>query len=156
MYQILPFRPIVFMGKIEILTYPLLKTYFKHLHVPVDRSDKRQAAQAMLMAKSRLQEGWSIVIFPEGGIPDNLAPDLADFKPGAFVMAQKNRVPIIPISLINHYRLLSEPQNIKGSAHPGTSNVFIHPYIDVNKIQERDIDSLMQETRLLIRSKLQV
>lgn len=156
MYQILPHRHIVFMGKSEILSYPLIKTYFKHLHIPVNRNDKRQAAHAMLLAKSKLQEGWSIVIFPEGGIPDNLAPDLAEFKPGAFVMAQKNQVPIIPISMIDHYKLLSEPQNNQGSALPGISHVHIHPYLDSNEIRELDVEYLMRETRLMIRSKLKV
>ena len=147
MYQILPRRHIVFMGKHEILSYPLIKTYFKHLHIPVNRDDKRQAAQSMLTAKKKLSEGWSIVIFPEGGIPDNIAPALAEFKAGAFALAQKNNVAIIPITLHNHYKLLSEPQNLNGSAHPGFSKVTIHPYLDCNTVVNSDLSQLIETSR---------
>jgi 1-acyl-sn-glycerol-3-phosphate acyltransferase len=147
MYQILPLRHIVFMGKHEILNYPLIKTYFKHLHIPVNRDDKRQAAQSMLMAKKKLAEGWSIVIFPEGGIPDNIAPVMAEFKAGAFALAQKNNAAIIPITLHNHYKLLSEPQNWNGSACPGVSKVTIHPLIDSDTVVSCDLSQLIQTTR---------
>lgn len=142
------------MGKSEILNYPLIRTYFKHLHIPVNRSDKRQAAQSMLMAKRKLQEGWNIIIFPEGGIPDHIAPKMADFKPGAFVMAQKNKVAILPITLINHFILLSEPQNMQGSARPGIAKVHFHPIISVDELEQKDPEIWMQETRDLIASKL--
>ena len=155
MYQILPMHNIVFMGKSEILTYPLIKTYFKHLHIPVDRSDKRKAAQSMLMAKRKLQEGWSIVIFPEGGIPDHIAPEMAPFKPGAFVMAQKNQVSILPLSLQSHYKLLSEPQNLKGNARPGLAKVYYHAEIAPDVLNSNEVEHWMQETRDLIARKVQ-
>jgi 1-acyl-sn-glycerol-3-phosphate acyltransferase len=37
MYSILPKHPFVFLGKSEILSYPLIGTFFKNLNVPVDR-----------------------------------------------------------------------------------------------------------------------
>jgi len=156
MYQILAFRHIVFMGKSEILNYPLIKTYFKFLHIPVDRSDKRKAAQSMLQAKSKLQDGWSIVIFPEGGIEDGLAPKMAEFKPGAFVMAQKNKVGILPISLITHYKLLTEPQNTKGGSRPGFSKVYLHPILNPHEIAEKEIEELTSISYATIASKLEL
>jgi 1-acyl-sn-glycerol-3-phosphate acyltransferase len=154
MYQILPMQHIVFMGKSEILNYPLIKTYFKYLHIPVDRNDKRKAAQSMLMAKRKLQEGWNIIIFPEGGIPDHIAPKMADFKPGAFVMAQKNNVSILALTLQSHYKLLSEPQNIKGSARPGISKVFVHPEISHEALMRHELEYWMDFTKKLIEEPL--
>jgi 1-acyl-sn-glycerol-3-phosphate acyltransferase len=142
------------LGKSEILNYPLIKTYFKYLHIPVDRNDKRKAAQSMLMAKRKLQEGWSIVIFPEGGIPDYIAPEMADFKPGAFVMAEKNKVSILPLTLKTHYKLLSEPQNIKGSARQGLDEVYFHPEISTDELNTKEMEYWMEKTRDLISSKL--
>jgi 1-acyl-sn-glycerol-3-phosphate acyltransferase len=144
------------MGKSEILNYPLIKTYFKFLHIPVDRSDKRKAAQSMLQAKSKLQDGWSIVIFPEGGIEDGLAPKMAEFKPGAFVMAQKNKVGILPISLITHYKLLTEPQNTKGGSRPGFSKVYLHPILNPHEIAEKEIEELTSISYATIASKLEL
>ena len=154
MYQILPFRNIVFMGKSEILKYPLIKTYFKYLHIPVNRNDKRQAAHSMLQAKAKLEAGWSIIIFPEGGIEDGLAPQMAEFKPGAFVMAKKNKTPILPISLISHYKLLAEPENQKGSSRPGISQVFLHDCILIEEILKYDVTDLSDFCRSKIESKL--
>ncbi len=154
MYQILPMRHIVFMGKSEILNYPLIKTYFKFLHIPVNRSDKRQAAQSMLQAKRKLEEGWSIVIFPEGGIPDHQAPKMLNFKPGAFVMAQKNKVAILPLTLKNHYKLLAEPQNVKASSRPGMAEVHIHELVPAKEIRASEIEQLAAQLRGVIESKL--
>ncbi len=143
------------MGKSEILNYPLIKTYFKHLHIPVDRSDKRKAAQSMLQAKSKLREGWSIVIFPEGGIEDGLAPKMAEFKPGAFVLAQKNRVPLLPISLITHYKLLSELENKSGSSRPGIAEAHIHPVLEPEVMRQKSIEEFIAITQTKIASKLE-
>ena len=54
MYQVLPFKHLVFMGKSEILSYPIIKTYFKYLHIPVDRSNHRKAAQSLIDAGTKL------------------------------------------------------------------------------------------------------
>jgi 1-acyl-sn-glycerol-3-phosphate acyltransferase len=40
MHSILPKHPFVFLGKSELLKYPILGTYFKNLNIPVYRKDK--------------------------------------------------------------------------------------------------------------------
>jgi 1-acyl-sn-glycerol-3-phosphate acyltransferase len=80
MYSIFPKHPFLFLGKDEILTYPIIKTYFKGLNIPVYRKDKRKAAISFIQAKKAVRDGWSIVIFPEGGIPDENKPALIPFK----------------------------------------------------------------------------
>lgn len=125
------------MGKSEILDYPIIKTYFKNLNIPVDRSNKLKAGQAFVKAKQALEEGFSLVIFPEGGIPKLTAPKLANFKDGAFLLAHKTGVPIIPVAFLNHHILFSDPSDIFGSAHPGVSHVYVHdPVYAINGAQE--------------------
>ena len=41
MHSILPKYPFVFLGKSELLYYPIIRTYFKNLNIPVYRKDKR-------------------------------------------------------------------------------------------------------------------
>ena len=48
MYSILPKYPFVFLGKSEILSYPLIGTFFKDLNVPVDRKDKKNQENLIL------------------------------------------------------------------------------------------------------------
>ena len=46
MYSILPKHPFVFLGKSEILNYPIISTYFKNLNIPVYRGDKSKAGRS--------------------------------------------------------------------------------------------------------------
>jgi 1-acyl-sn-glycerol-3-phosphate acyltransferase len=140
MCSLFPDKPFLFMGKSEILSYPILKTYFKKLNIPVDRSNKMKAGQAFIKAKQALEEGFSLVIFPEGGIPKNEATKLGNFKDGAFLLADKTGVPLIPIAFLNHHDLFSDPCDFFGSARPGLSHVYVHdPVYIVNSVQETKI-----------------
>jgi 1-acyl-sn-glycerol-3-phosphate acyltransferase len=136
MYSILPKHPFLFLGKGEILSYPIIRTYFKGLNIPVYRKDRSKAATSFTLAKKAVNEGWSLVIFPEGGIPDEGNPAMIPFKKGAFKLAKALNVPIIPISFTNHYTLFSDPTDILGPARPGISKVFIHQAIMPEEIVE--------------------
>ena len=133
--SILPFNPFLFLGKSEILMYPLLKTYFKRLNIPVYRGSGIRAARSLIKASKALKEGWSLAIFPEGGIPEYGHPKMIPFKNGAFQLAKSANVPIVPVTFLNNYRLLSEPKKILRPARPGRSDVFIHQYISIEEVQ---------------------
>jgi len=135
-YSIINKSPFIFLGKTEILSYPLIKTYFKRLNIPVDRSSSIKSARSLVAAAKCLKNGWSLMIFPEGGIPDENNPKMVPFKEGAFQLAKNSKVPIVPVTFINNYRLLSDPSNIFGPAHPGISKIHVHPYFSVEEIQE--------------------
>jgi 1-acyl-sn-glycerol-3-phosphate acyltransferase len=136
MYSILPKHPFLFLGKGEILSYPIIRTYFKGLNIPVYRKDRSKAATSFTLAKKAVKEGWSLVIFPEGGIPDEGSPAMIPFKKGAFKLAKALDVPIIPITFTNHYKLFSDPTDLLGPARPGVSKVFIHDAIKTEAIAE--------------------
>jgi len=138
MCSLFPEKPFLFMGKSEILSYPIIKTYFKKLNIPVDRTNKIRAGQAFIRAKLALEEGFSLVIFPEGGIPHKKAPELGNFKDGAFLLAEKTGVPLIPIAFLNHHKLFSDPNDFFGSAGPGVSHVYVHDpvYVKVGFVAE--------------------
>ena len=145
MYSILPKHPFLFLGKGEILNYPIIKTYFKGLNIPVHRTDRVKAAKSFIQAKKAVEEGWSIVIFPEGGIPDFDNPKMVPFKNGAFRLAKELKIPIIPITFTNHYQLFSDPTQVLGPARPGFSHVHIHPFLSkerINSLTEKDLSDV--------------
>ncbi|TXI83389.1 MAG: 1-acyl-sn-glycerol-3-phosphate acyltransferase [Crocinitomicaceae bacterium] len=150
MYSILPKHPFLFLGKGEILNYPILKTYFKGLNIPVHRKDRAKAAQSFHQAKKAVRQGWSIVIFPEGGIPDDDNPKMIPFKGGAFRLAKALEIPIVPITFTNHYKLFSDPEMLLGPARPGISRVYIHPAIEADKIAALGLTELMDECFTII------
>jgi 1-acyl-sn-glycerol-3-phosphate acyltransferase len=143
MYSILPKHRFLFMGKSEILSYPLVKTFFKKLNIPVHRNDRVKAAKAFIQAKKAIEDGWSLVIFPEGGIPDNKRPQMIPFKEGAFKLAKSTGIPIVPITFLDNYHLFSDPDQLD-YAHPGISRVCIHPHVpaeEVKALSEKELEA---------------
>ena len=136
MYSIMSKEPFLFLGKSEILSYPLLKTYFKRLNIPVHRSSAVKSARALVTASKEVKKGWSLVIFPEGGIPDDDNPKMIPFKEGAFQLAKSLKIPIVPMTFTNNHRLFSDPTQILGSARPGVSHVYIHPFISAEEVEQ--------------------
>ncbi len=134
------------MGKSEILSYPLVKTFFKKLNIPVHRNDRMKAAKSFIQAKTAVQCGWSIVIFPEGGIPDDNLPEMVEFKSGAFKLSKNAQIPIVPITFLDHYHMFSDPDQLLGYAHPGISRIYMHDVISVeqqNELTEAELSDLV-------------
>ena len=154
LHSILPQQPFAFLGKAEILKYPIVRTYFKALNIPVYRKDKSKAGKALVQAQKAMQEGWSIVIFPEGTIPDDNIPQLIPFKNGAFRLAKNLQVPILPLTFTQNFHLFSDPTHILGPAHPGVVEVFIHPFIPAEEVAESSIDELSAHCFELIEAPL--
>lgn len=134
LYSALPKHKFLFMGKSEILSYPLLKTFFKNLNIPVYRGDRLKAARSFIRARNEIAQGWSIVIFPEGGIPYQ-TPFLAEFKVGAFKLAKSANVGVLPLTFENNYHLFSDPEELLGLAHPGLAKITIHPFISRETVE---------------------
>ncbi|MCF8037594.1 MAG: 1-acyl-sn-glycerol-3-phosphate acyltransferase, partial [Desulfobacteraceae bacterium] len=61
------------------------------------RGDKRSVPKMMQDCEKALNEGSSVLIFPEG----TRSPDgnIKKFKPGAFILALEQETPILPIVL---------------------------------------------------------
>jgi 1-acyl-sn-glycerol-3-phosphate acyltransferase len=136
MHSLLPDHPFLFLGKSEILSYPIIRTYFKNLNIPVHRNDRAMAAKSFVLAKKAINEGWSIAIFPEGTIPDEQNPKMIPFKSGAFKLAKEMGIPIVPLTFTNNFELFSDPEQFFGSARPGSFRVYIHPFIDKHLVSE--------------------
>jgi len=144
MYSLMPKERFLFLGKGELLKYPIISAYFRQMNIPVFRNNRIKAAKSLIRAGEEVKKGWSIMIFPEGGIPDNDNPKLIRFKHGAFQLAKKLQIPIVPITFTNNHKLFSDPSEILGRAHPGISRVYIHPYISVDEMESLTENELKQ------------
>ena len=142
MYSLIPKHPFLFLGKSEILSYPIIRTYFKNLNIPVFRKEKSKAGQSLLMAEKAVQQGWSIAIFPEGGIPDDNNPKMVPFKDGAFKLAKSLEIPIVPITFLNNFFLFSDPTLILGPARPGIAHIIVHDVVSKNKVQSMTVSEI--------------
>lgn len=113
------------LGKIEMTKIPIFGTIYKRIVVMIDRSSKESREQSVAALKNDINNGISILIFPEGTMNKTDAP-LADFYDGAFRIAIETQTPIMPFVMINNRELLPRTNPLK--AHPGIiKTIFIHP-----------------------------
>ena len=93
--------PFGFVMKKEFEKIPLLKSCCSLINcVFIDREHPRAAVKALKAASDHLKNGISMVIFPEGTRTKNY-PVMADFKNGAFKIAQENKNPIVPVVIFD-------------------------------------------------------
>lgn len=145
MYQILPKKKFLFIGKAELLKWPIINIFFKNLDISVNREKRSSGMKSILRAKQEIENGWSIVIFPEGGIPVD-TPELAPFKNGAFKLAIDAQIPILPITILDNWKLFDVDPLLTGPARPGISNVIIHEPIPTIGLDKKDLINLRQQT----------
>ena len=104
LYVHLPFQfRIVF--KKELLAYPIVGWQLKRSgQVCIDQQKPTNSLTAIRSAVKSLKAGMPLVIYPEGGrTPDG---EIKPFLPGAFFLAIKAQVDIVPVALIGTYELL--------------------------------------------------
>ena len=129
-----PKHPICFVGKKELVKIPIFGTIYKRICVMVDRSSARSRAEVYKRCAERMAEGDSIVIFPEGGVPDDTSVLLASFKDGAFILSREHQSPIAVFTFVGLKEMF--PFN-NGQGHPGKVRIFMNDIIEPTKnIQE--------------------
>ncbi|MFP3998314.1 MAG: lysophospholipid acyltransferase family protein [Desulfobacterales bacterium] len=85
-----------FVSKSEIFKIPLIGWNMRlNRYIELRRGDKKSVSKMMTDCKEALDQGSSVLIFPEG----TRSPDgrIRSFKAGAFILAIEQKVPILPI-----------------------------------------------------------
>lgn len=77
----------------------------------MDINDARQSIKIIREMANEAMQGRKFIIFPEGGYSNN-GNSTTEFKPGAFKSAVWSKVPIVPVVLIDSYRVFEE-RNLK-------------------------------------------
>lgn len=144
----------VFMGKQEIMNWPLFNIFFtKGMNILVDRDSMTGARNAFFKASEDIAKGHSIVIFPEAAIP-HFAPRLKRFKNGAFKLAIDKQIPIVPVTFTTNWKLLQGTVLLKGRAGPGISRCIIHKPIECKGMDENEMAALRTRVRDIIEKPL--
>lgn len=142
-------RTFSWIAKEELFRVPLFGNAMRRAgYIPLDRSDGRKALKSMALAAQRVAAGTSVVIFPEG--TRTMDGSLLPFKRGAFLLAGKAGVPIVPFT-INGSRERN-PRN-RLELHPGTIRISFSAPIESKGVPEGE---LMERVREAIAAKLEV
>ncbi|OJJ85055.1 1-acylglycerol-3-phosphate O-acyltransferase SLC1 [Aspergillus glaucus CBS 516.65] len=129
------------LAKIPILGWfmALSRTVF------IDRANKETALKAFDSAAEEMRDHrQSVFIFPEGTRSYSDKPELLPFKKGAFHLAVKAGVPIVPVVAENYSHVLS-PKNLRFNS--GDIKVKVLPPISTAGLTSADVDQLTKSTQ---------
>lgn len=94
-----------FIAKKELEKFPMINIWMKKLHcVFIDRGNLRQSFLTMRAATENLKNGHSMVVFPEG--TRGKGNPLAEFKRGSLGIAEKAKVPLVPLTIVDSYKIM--------------------------------------------------
>ncbi|WP_317165120.1 lysophospholipid acyltransferase family protein [Cyclobacterium salsum] len=148
---LIPFD-LVFIGKSSLGKVPLFGYMFKNLHIAVDRNSLKSRGESVQRAREALDQGSSVVFFPEGGISSNEPPKMARFKDGAFKAAVDKQIPVIPITLSYNHLILPDDGRFLLRYKP--VKVVIHPPVSVEGLGIRDVGELKEKCYRIIQEQL--
>ncbi|GMN10118.1 lysophospholipid acyltransferase family protein [Croceitalea sp. MTPC9] len=136
-------NPFVFVGKQELVKLPVFGFFYKRVCILVDRDNPKSRTAVYRRVQRRLNQGLSICIFPEGGVPDeNVLLD--SFKDGAFRMAIRHNIPIVPITFLDCKKRFSWTFFSGG---PGKLRVKVHQFVNTQLLGSEDTSTLREEVR---------
>lgn len=142
-------NPFVFVGKKELEKIPLFGFFYKRTCIMVDRNSPKSRSDVFNRAQKKFNQGLSVCIFPEGGVPDDESVLLDEFKDGAFRLAIEHCIPIAPMSFHDNKKRF--PYNFSSvSSGPGKLRVSIHKTISTKHLEIEDKRRLKDQIRNII------
>jgi 1-acyl-sn-glycerol-3-phosphate acyltransferase len=136
-------REVRFLAKRELGRIPLFGYAMRSAgNLFIDREDPRDAVHLVREATDRIDRGQMVVIFPEG--TRSRDGSIGDFKPGAFYLARKKGVPLLPVLLEGTRRALP-----RGSILFRQADLVVRILPPLNADGERPFtrDEMAEETR---------
>ncbi|MCB0472840.1 MAG: 1-acyl-sn-glycerol-3-phosphate acyltransferase [Flavobacteriaceae bacterium] len=144
-------NPAVFVGKKEVRNIPVFGFVARKTSILVDRSDADSRKEVYISAQKRLSQGLSMVIFPEGLVPDDQRIVLSEFKNGAFRLAIEHQIPIVPMTFYDTKKRFSWTFF---SGSPGKLRVKIHKFMQTKGLGLDAMENLKQEAYNIIYDEL--
>ena len=103
-------------------------------------------------AQKRLNQGLSVCIFPEGGVPEDESILLDSFKDGAFRLAIEHQIPIAPMAFHDNKKRFSYTFLSGG---PGKMRVKVLQSISTAQLGLEDKRTLNVQVRTAILQELE-
>ena len=144
--------PFVFVGKKELSKIPLFGFIYKRTCILVDRNNPKSRRAVFNSAQEKINQGYSVCIFPEGGVPYDESIVLDSFKDGAFRLAIEHSLPIAPITFHDNKKLFSYTFFSGG---PGKMRVMAHQLIETTDYTIEVKRQIKNKTHAIILKELE-
>lgn len=143
-------KPWAVVLKKELYHLPLIKQMVEcSKSFPMDREDIKQSMRVIQAVTKEVEGGRNYLIFPEG-TRSRLGNQLLEFHGGSFKCATKAKCPILPIALIDCYKVLDQ----KGSK-PLQAQLHFIPVIPYKEYEGMTTKELAAMVRARIEAKVQ-
>jgi 1-acyl-sn-glycerol-3-phosphate acyltransferase len=142
----------VFVGKSSISKVPLFGYMYRKLHITVNRNNLKSKYETLRRSLQAIDNGKSLVIFPEGGIFTENPPEMARFKDGPFRIAIEKQIPVIPVTIPYNWYIL--PDDGKMLVHWRKAKIIYHEPIPTQGMELDDVDKLKDRVYNIINSEL--
>ncbi len=138
-----------FVAREEIFTWPRIGPALKRMqHIAIDPEQGAASYRRLLRdAWSALGAGEHVVLFPQGTL---LGIETA-FQPGAFRLARKLRVPILPVVLTGAHRIWEHPFSPR-LRYGQRAAISVLPPVSAREIATRSPDRLRLELQQRMKS----
>ena len=117
-------------------------------YIAIRRGDKADAVRMMAACGDALEGGSSILIFPEG--TRSLDGELREFRHGAFTLALRHHVPILPIVLDGTLDALPK----HGITLRNAADIVIHVLEPIDVAAFTDVETLRDHVRGVMAAEL--
>jgi len=142
----------IFVGKNDMERVPLFGFMYRKLHLTVDRRSLRSRGNTVLNSLKAIDDGKSLVIYPEGGISTPHPPEVSLFKDGAFRTAIEKQISVVPVTIPFNWIILPDRRPLR--LHRGKVKVIFHEPIETNDLGLDDVSRLKTEVFMVIDSEL--
>lgn len=140
-----------FLAKEELTKIPLLGFIIRHLCLTVNRKDPKARAESFEFMQDSLQNGNSVVIFPEGSRNRTQEP-LMRFYDGAFQLGIQSGYPIAVLTIKGSWDILEADSLFQMS--PGTIHCYWEGILQTEDLSYEAINELKTEAKNLMESRL--
>lgn len=144
-------KPKAFVASSNAAKFPVFSTWFDLVHTTyLEKNNLRQNYLAMQNTEKIIDMGRSVVIYPEGIISSG--PQLGEFKRGAFKLAIKSGVPIVPVVIDGSWKVMGEK---KDKIQPATIIAKILPTVPTNGLSHEEQQELPDQIYNIIEKGLE-
>jgi 1-acyl-sn-glycerol-3-phosphate acyltransferase len=140
-----------FLGKAEMLKWPVLGYLLDKFYVPVQRHDSADRAKSMQIMEEKIRTGCSFFICPESTC-NTTSAFLTRFYNGAFRLSADTGVPLVPLTFIGSGERW--PRRGQKLIHPGRLIVYWHPPVPASDFQGDRLTAGRENVEALIRADL--
>ncbi|MDH4058711.1 MAG: 1-acyl-sn-glycerol-3-phosphate acyltransferase [Cyclobacteriaceae bacterium] len=141
----------IFVGKSDMENIPLFGYMYRKLHITVDRDNLRSRVNTFKQSLQAIDEGKSLVIFPEGGIITVKDPVMGKFKDGAFRAAIEKQISIVPVTLPYNWIILPPEEFLLGWR---PLKIIFHEPISTTGLSLTDLPALKEKVYTTINEEL--